>query len=262
MKKLFATIPLFFLSAFFFADAVFELNPRKDGLLFAGGILLSGSDLLLDNVLEVNQQEYKGNTYDKNDVNAIDRFFMHQYSKNRDTAADCTLVASMASPLVLLATDKETWVTNAVMYAETLLIANGLKELTKLAVTRIRPYMYYDSSTYPDEDVKEGDFANSFPSGHSTMAFAGATFASYTFCKYFPHSPWKIPVVAGSYGLAATTAILRLSSGNHFLTDVLTGAALGVGTGFLVPWLHKINTENDSVKLSVLPQGFYLTFYF
>ncbi|WP_191016926.1 phosphatase PAP2 family protein [Treponema zioleckii] len=262
MKKILTSIFIFIISSFIFAEAIFKLNPVEDGILFGGGVLLSGSDLILDNALEINRQKYEGETYDKNDVNSLDRFFMHQYSKSRDTAADCTLVASMAAPLVLLATDKDTWFTNAVMYAETMLIANGIKELTKLAVTRIRPYMYYDPSTHPEDDVKEGDFANSFPSGHSTMAFAGATFASYTFCKYFPNSPWKVPVIAGSYGLALTTAILRMSSGNHFFTDVVTGAAIGTGAGFLVPWLHKVNSQNDDVKLSVMPTGFYLTFYF
>uniref|UniRef100_UPI00388FF0BB phosphatase PAP2 family protein n=1 Tax=Treponema sp. TaxID=166 RepID=UPI00388FF0BB len=141
------------------------------------------------------------------------------------------------------------------MYAETLLIANGMKELIKLGVNRTRPYMYYNADTFPQEDVESGDWANSFPSGHSTMAFAGAGFTAYTFCKYFPDSNLKIPVIAGSYSLAVTVAALRLSSGNHFMTDVLTGAAIGSAVGFLVPWLHTFNTKHEDFNVSLLANG-------
>ncbi len=225
---------------------VFALDGLKDGLIFGSGVLLSGGDLLLDNVLEFNRQKYDpSKVYDKDDVNALDRIFMNSYSKKLDRAGDISLVAAMAAPAVLLATEKEEWFTVGVMYAETLLIANGIKELTKLCVTRARPYMYYDPSTYPEDDLEDGDFANSFPSGHSTMAFAGATFASYTFSKYFPDSPYRYAVTGGSYALALTTAALRVKSGNHFMTDVMTGAAIGTAVGFLVPWLHTFNTKND-----------------
>lgn len=243
---------------FWGSKEVFALNPVMDGVLLGTGVLLSGGDLLLDNVLEVNRQKYDGKIYDKDDVNSLDQIFMHSYSKTRDKTADFVLLGTMASPLVLAATEKEEWLTCITMYAESLLIANGIKEITKLCVTRARPYMYYDASTYPEEEVDEGDWANSFPSGHSTMAFCGATFASYTFCKYFPESKWRIPVVAGSYALATGVAALRLSSGNHFMTDVLTGAVIGGATGFLVPWLHTFNAKND-LKISLLGNGISFT---
>ena len=253
-NKLVCTFIIFFLFPLF-AESPFKLSPVKDGILFGAGVALSGSDLILDNVLEINRQEYDGTLYDKDDVNSFDRIFMHEYSKSRDTAADFVLVAAMATPAVLVMTEKSEWFTCGVMYAETLLIANGVKELTKLAVNRTRPYMYYDAATLPAEDVDDGDWANSFPSGHSTMAFAGATFTIYTFCKYFPESKLKIPVVAGSYALATGVAVLRLSSGNHFMTDVLTGGLIGSAVGFLVPFLHTFNQNTDDVNVTLLPNG-------
>ncbi|WP_296331590.1 phosphatase PAP2 family protein [uncultured Treponema sp.] len=221
------------------------MNPLTDSALLGTGLLLSGGDLILDNALKLNRQEYKGEFYDKDDVNSFDRFFMQSYSKKLDLAGDLLLVATMATPAVLATTEKEEWLTCGVMYAETLLIANGIKEITKLCVNRARPYMYYDSETFPESDVDDGDWANSFPSGHCAMAFAGATFTSYTFCKYFPDSPWRFPVIGSSFAMAAGTAALRIASGNHFMTDVLTGAAIGSAVGFLVPWLHTFNTKND-----------------
>ncbi|WP_407425326.1 hypothetical protein, partial [Treponema sp.] len=94
-------------SDIFYSGNVFQLSPLKDSLLLGSGIALSGSDLILDNVLEVNRQKYDGRVYNKDDVNSFDRFFMHSYSKSRDKAADFVLVAAMASPAVLALTEKE-----------------------------------------------------------------------------------------------------------------------------------------------------------
>ncbi len=234
---------------------VFALEPVKDGILIGSGLLLSGGDLLLDNALKVNRAEFDpAKTYSKDDVNGFDRLFMQEYSSSLDRTGDVMVALTMMTPAVLAVTDKEEWLTIGVMYAETLLIANGIKEVTKLAVRRDRPFMYYDPSTYPEDDIEDGDFANSFPSGHSTMAFAGATFASYTFSKYFPDSPYRYAVTGGSYALAFTTAALRMKSGNHFMTDVLAGAAIGTAVGFLVPWCHSLS-EDSGVKLALIGNG-------
>lgn len=241
-----------------FCESVFKLDKAKDSVLIASGIILSGSDLLLDNCLKVNRQEFDGRSYQRKNVNSFDRFFMHKYSKTKDNLADCTLTISMIVPALLFIPQNEPFTKNdyltaTIMYAETLLIANGIKELTKLCVNRIRPYMYYSdlSDSALQKYINRGDFANSFPSGHSTMAFAGATFVSYTFSEYFPNSKMKIPVIIGSYGFALSTALLRVSSGNHFPTDILTGAVLGSSIGFLVPFLHKFNEEKSfNIELS------------
>lgn len=232
----------------------FKVNPVTDGILFGSGILLSGGDLLLDNVLGVNEAVYDSSIiWSKEDINPFDRKFLHQYNKKIDKISDAMLLGSLLTPAVFAATDKGEWATIAVMYAETLLISNGIKELTKLCVNRARPYMYFDPSTYPEKDVKDGDFLNSFPSGHSTMTFAAATFTTYVFCKYFSESNWKYAVAAGTYSLAVGTAILRVAGGNHFATDVITGAVLGSAVGFLVPWIHTFGT-NEKLKMAVAPQ--------
>jgi len=54
--------------------------------------------------------------------------------------------------------------------------------------------------------------------------------------------------------MAIGVAALRLSSGNHFFTDVLAGAAIGCSVGFLVPYLHTFNTKND-LNISLLMNG-------
>ena len=239
----------------------FALDPLTDGLLLGTGLLLTGGDLLFDNMLELNRKTYDETVYSRSSVNAFDRKLMRPYSKIHDGAADFLLIASAVTPVMLLSTDKEEWFTNGVMYLETILIANGLKETLKLAVNRPRPYMYTGSVDLPESDLNDGGWTKSFPSGHTTLAFASATFLTYTFCRYFRHSPWRIPVSIGSYALATGVAVLRVSSGSHFLSDVLVGAAIGSAVGFLVPFLHTLNTRND-MSVAVTGNGLSFTMKF
>ncbi len=240
---------------------VFALDPLTDGLLLGTGILLTGGNLILSDMMEINRKKYEEHPYSKSEVNAFDRKFIQPYSKIHDGAADFLLIASAVTPVALLSTDKEEWFTNGVMYIETLLIANGLKETLKLAVNRTRPYMYSGSDNLPESDLNDGEWAKSFPSGHTTIAFASATFLTYTFCRYFPDSPWRIPLSIGSYALATGVAALRVSSGSHFLSDVLVGAAIGSAVGFLVPFLHTLNTKND-MSVAVTGNGLSFTVKF
>ncbi len=43
---------------------------------------------------------------------------------------------------------------------------------------------------------------------------------------------------AASHGGASGVGVLRIDSGSHFPTDVLAGAALGAGIGWLVATVH------------------------
>jgi undecaprenyl-diphosphatase len=73
-----------------------------------------------------------------------------------------------------------------------------------------------------------------FPSAHAAIAFMLAVLLS----KYYPK--YRIPL----YALAVLTAIARIYSGAHYLTDVIAGAAIGV----LMGWVFLIN-EKRLLKL-------------
>lgn len=266
MKKTFLLIIALFSSLTFLSAKEFTIEPVTDGIVFGTGLALNGTYLLCDKLLKTKDVPFDGNILDKSTVNAFDQPLMNAYSKTLDNVGDVFLVSALASPVLFAAAPKDEWFTIAAMYAETALIANGIKDLTKLIVDRPRPYMYFDG--YPQKEVDERDWCKSFPSGHTTMAFTAATFNTYVFWNYFPDSPWRFVVAGGSYAIAVTTAALRLASGNHFATDVLTGAALGTLCGFLVPYLHtlssgkKSNSSQGSITptASIMPNGFYLTF--
>lgn len=246
---------------------IFKLEPVTDGILFGTGLALNGTYLLCDKVLKTKDIAFDGNILDKSTVNGFDRPLMNAYSKTLDTTGDIFLLGALASPVLFAAAPNTEWFTIAAMYTETALIANGIKDITKLIVDRPRPYMYFDG--YPQKEIEERDWCKSFPSGHTTMAFTAAAFNTYVFSKYFPDSSWRFVVAGGSYAIAVTTAALRLASGNHFATDVLTGAAIGTLCGFLVPYLHTLNAgkadkqgQAQTLSAQVVPNGFYVTLTF
>jgi membrane-associated phospholipid phosphatase len=61
----------------------------------------------------------------------------------------------------------------------------------------------------------------SFPSGHATSAFAGAAFLQRRYGWWF-----GIP----AYGLASYVAYSRVETKQHYTSDVVAGAAIGIAT--------------------------------
>lgn len=202
--------------------------------------------------------------FNKDDVNSFDKLFMQPYNKTIDKTGDILTVAALATPLALIATPKDQWLTEGIMYTEACLFAFGLEEIGKLCVDRTRPYMYFDG--YPQDEYENGDYLNAWPSAHTTMAFTGAGFTTYVFSKYFPDSPWRFAVAGGSYAIAASVAVCRMYSGNHFLTDVLTGAAIGTLSGFVIPYVHTLAAkkmpETDDISVQASPFGLLIKFSF
>ena len=189
---------------------------------------------------------------DTSEINWFDRLQVHKYNATMDKTATALEIASMLTPAVLLGEKPDQYVRIGIMYLETQLLTWGTTELFKHTIDRQRPYMYHDNP--PQAKVDSGDWNNSFPSGHTAMSFAGASFASYVFWKYNPDSKWRIPVTAVSYSLAATVAVLRVAGGSHFMTDVLAGALLGTAIGIGVPALHTLLADKDAA-VSVSPFG-------
>ena len=174
---------------------------------------------------------------DKSDVNPFDRLAIFQYSKAQDIASDVTCYSAALVPLVFLkAAPSKDWLELGLLYAGSSAISFGSCEILKLAVSRDRPYMYFDDP--PSDFIDSKDYEKSFPSRHSAMAFNGAGFTAAVFAIKYPDSPYRVPAVATAYGLAVATATLRVTGGSHFMSDVAAGALIGSATGFLVPWVN------------------------
>ncbi len=81
----------------------------------------------------------------------------------------------------------------------------------------------------------------SFPSGHSSVAFMGAEFLRM---EYKDSSPW---IGIAGYAVATGTALARIKHGEHWFTDVVAGAGIGIlGTQvsyWVYPWVQKLLFE-------------------
>lgn len=73
----------------------------------------------------------------------------------------------------------------------------------------------------------DGSDTQSFPSGHSTAAFADATLAQRNIATLQLSPLARQGLDAGFDTLAVTTAWSRLEAGEHYPSDVLAGAAIG-----------------------------------
>ena len=69
----------------------------------------------------------------------------------------------------------------------------------------------------------DGTSANSWPSGHTATSFVGATMLHKEYG--LTRSPWFS--VAG-YGVATATGVMRVLNNRHWVSDVLSGAGIGI----------------------------------
>jgi len=108
----------------------------------------------------------------------------------------------------------------------TAIVTYGLK----YSVNRKRPYETYADIIPYESRAKDP----SFPSGHTSFAFAMATTLSLQYKKWY--------VVTPAYLYAGAVGYSRLHLGKHYPSDVLLGAVSGMGSAWLgykaAEWLH------------------------
>lgn len=117
--------------------------------------------------------------------------------------------------------NKSMWVSIAVpviggVYSYTLDDVEGLRELGLgcLLTAQITTLLKYSvHRTRPD-----GSDNYSFPSGHTSAAFLGASYLHHRYGLV-----WGIPM----YGIASAIGLQRVNVKSHYWTDVIAGAALG-----------------------------------
>jgi undecaprenyl-diphosphatase len=116
---------------------------------------------------------------------------------------------------------------NGYKSAVSIAFAVGVTTGLKYVVNRTRPF-----TEYPNDIIKR-DHAGpySFPSGHTTAAFATATAVSLSYKKWY--------VTVPAYAYASLVGYSRMRLGMHYGTDVLGGMLIGIGSGLLTWQLDK-----------------------
>lgn len=124
--------------------------------------------------------------------------------------------------------------TTTLLATQAYITGAAVESVLKFLSGRTRPSVY-DPNTIAQPTFK-GPFAkmstnygggkinSSFPSGHTTVAFAAAT----VFAMEYKNRPW-IPIF--SYSAATLIGFSRITENKHWATDVLFGAAIGYLTG-------------------------------
>ena len=152
---------------------------------------------------------------DKHVTKTVNAWHIHGVSRTLSTSSE---VLPVALPLGMLAygalkSDRE-------MIKDAVYIGSSVVEAVALD---IHPYGGHSDSS-------------SFPSNHTAAAFSLATSLSLTYPKWY--------VIAPSAVWACGVGMSRINQGLHYPTDVVTGAAIGVGCAFLNVyvnrWLNKV----------------------
>lgn len=132
--------------------------------------------------------------------------------------------------------------------AGALVINGAVTEALKSSVHEMRP----DRSSH-----------NSFPSRHTSWAFAASTAAAI---QLYRHSPWW---ALGAQAVASAIGIDRVIERRHYGSDVIAGAAVGTASAVLADWIssrifgyrplwrREPVTNDFRMQLSVYSQGIF-----
>lgn len=167
---------------------------------------------------------------------------------NRNTSLDPTfkiitnsaVPISVATPIIIysvgLIKQDSTIKKQAIFIGETFLVSAFVTTALKHSIKRERPF-----DTYSDIDKATSAPGYSFPSGHTSTAFATATSLSMAYPKWY--------VIAPSFVWASAVGYSRMHLGVHYPTDVFAGALVGSGCAYLTyranKWLNKKRSKKE-----------------
>ena len=147
---------------------------------------------------------------------------------------------SVATPIIIysvgLIKQDSTIKKQAIFIGETFLVSAFVTTALKHSIKRERPF-----DTYSDIDKATSAPGYSFPSGHTSTAFATATSLSMAYPKWY--------VIAPSFVWASAVGYSRMHLGVHYPTDVFAGALVGSGCAYITyranKWLNKKRSKKE-----------------
>jgi membrane-associated phospholipid phosphatase len=142
---------------------------------------------------------------------------------------------------------------------EAVLVGDAVTGLLKGVVGRSRPFVTLDTNPH-DFHFGRGfsnDNYTSFPSGHTTTAFAAAAAVTGETGRWFPRSTWIVGPVM--YTGASLVGLSRMYHNKHWASDVALGAAIGTFSGQKVSQFNHEHPHNKIDRLllatSIAPNG-------
>jgi undecaprenyl-diphosphatase len=162
----------------------------------------------------------------------IDYKWLKTINYNRDDefdgfmngASNSMYTVSAALPITQLvigyATRNPTTIRNGWTTVGALAVSFAATSAMKYSFHRDRPFM-----NHPDLLTAQTNNSPSFPSGHTSTAFACAAALSFEYPKWY--------VIAPSFAWAGAVGYSRMYLGRHYPSDVLIGAVIGTGSAYL-----------------------------
>jgi membrane-associated phospholipid phosphatase len=142
---------------------------------------------------------------------------------------------------------------------EAALVGSGVTGILKGLLGRSRPYVSADTNPRDFKFGKgfSGSSRASFPSGHTTTAFAVASSVTSEVQRMWPRYTWYVAPVM--YGGATLVGLSRMYHNQHWASDVVLGAGVGTFSGLKVVRYSHAHPDNfiDRVilKTSIAPDG-------
>lgn len=166
--------------------------------------------------------------WDINTVKTINNWGVHDLSRTLSHSGILLPVGVPAAMGIYALIQKDEPLLKDAIYIGTSVIeAVGITYGLKYAFDRQRPYEKYPDKIHPID----AEDSPSFPSGHTAAAFSLATSLSITYPKWY--------VIAPSAIWACGVGFARINQGVHYPSDVLTGAAIGVGCAFVNVYVNR-----------------------
>jgi membrane-associated phospholipid phosphatase len=142
---------------------------------------------------------------------------------------------------------------------EAVVIATGITGVLKGVLGRARPYVSADTNPRDFKFGKgfSGEDRASFPSGHTTVAFAAASSVTSEAQRIWPGHTWIVAPVM--YGGATLVGLSRMYHNMHWASDVVLGAGVGTFSGIKVVRYSHAHPDNFIdrmiLKTSIAPDG-------
>lgn len=256
MKKiLLLTISFLFITGAKAQDnnTTYEWDWTKDGI-WTGAALgaTAGGFLLIQSKDGFTEAEIADIVAKQDDINFLDKWVAGNYDQDASKYSDAIFYPAFLTPAVFLFDKNAKGEGGAIagMYLESLATTAGLFTLSAGLTNRARPYVYSDEQKMSTK--LKSTATRSFYSGHTAAAATATFFTAKIYNDLHPGASELPYVWAGAAIAPAAVGYFRLQAGQHFLTDVILGYALGAGVGILVPELHKVKKDSG---LSLYPTG-------